>query len=72
MALRLHFLGHLRDAAGEDQRAVSYAARLDQLLAGLEPALISALTDPRIRLAVNGTLVPDTVGLVLIDRKSVV
>ena len=67
MALRLLFLGHLRDAAGEDERAVSYAARLDHLLAGLEPTLISALSDPRIKLAVNGALVTDTAGLILMD-----
>lgn len=67
MPLKLVFLGRLEDAAGASEREVETVATLDALLARLEPELAAALTGPRVRLAVNGTLVTDRAGLVLGD-----
>ena len=67
MSLRLVFLGRLEDAAGEQEREVIHAPSLDRVLSGLEPDLIAALADPRIRLAVNGELVSDRSALALAD-----
>jgi len=56
---RLLFLGRLEDAAGAAQLEVPLAAPtpLAELLALLDPALSQALSGPRLRLALNGTLV---------------
>jgi molybdopterin synthase sulfur carrier subunit len=67
MALKLVFLGRLEDAAGEPERAVLHAPSLDLVLSGLEGELVAALADPRIKLAVNGEIVPDRSALVLAD-----
>lgn len=61
---RLVFLGRLEDIAGGGEREVAGGA-LDDLLAGLEPELTAALSEKRIRLALNGMLVRDRAGLVL-------
>jgi molybdopterin synthase sulfur carrier subunit len=66
MALRLVFLGRLEDAAGEPGREVP-AGPLAEVLAALGPDLAATLSAPRIRLAVNGTLVADRASLVLAD-----
>lgn len=67
MALRLLFLGRLRDAAGDPERMVDYAPGATAVLSALEPELAAALSDPRIRLAVNGRIVASRDGLELAD-----
>jgi molybdopterin synthase sulfur carrier subunit len=57
MALTLVFLGRLEDLAGAGTREVSSAPSLAAVIAGMEPDLADALRDPRVRYAVNGTLV---------------
>jgi len=55
----LLFLGRLEDAAGAPSRDLPLdgPAALADLLAQLPPLLAQALAAPRIRLALNGTLV---------------
>ncbi len=64
MAATLVFLGRLEDAAGAAQLTVS-AGSLAGIVAGLDPALATALGDPRVRLALNGNLVADRGAIVL-------
>lgn len=64
--MRLVFLGRLEDAAGCPQRECP-AGSLGSILGGLEPGLAAALSADRVRLAVNGELVPAHDGLVLAD-----
>lgn len=66
MAARLVFLGRLEDLAGGTERAVPPGA-LEDVLAGLEPALAVALLGERIRLALNGGLIAARGGIILQD-----
>lgn len=63
MALRLVFLGRTADLAGGSSREVATASSLAAVVAALEPGLAEALGEPRIRRAVNGTLVQGEVVL---------
>ena len=63
---RLVFLGRLEDLAGGPELAVP-AGPLAEILAGLDPALATALMGERIRMAHNGTLVCENGGIVLAD-----
>ena len=67
MAMLL-FLGRLEDLAGAPSRTVPLAGPtpLADLLAQLAPELAAALSAPRIRLALNGTLAAPA-GLVVAD-----
>lgn len=65
--LKLVFLGRLEDAAGAAERDVATAARVKDVLAGLEPELAAALAGVRVRLAVNGALVADREAITLED-----
>ncbi len=67
MSVKLVFLGRLEDAAGTGERIAESVATLEDVLAGLEPSLASALGGERIRLAVNGALVTDRKALRLED-----
>ena len=67
MALKLVFLGRLEDTAGEAERLVLHVPSYAMVLAELETELVAALSDPRIKLAVNGELVNDRAALVLAD-----
>ncbi len=67
MTLRLVFLGRLEDAAGVAEREIAVAGSLDAIMAALEPELSAALSDARIKLAVNGILVTDLASLTLRD-----
>jgi sulfur-carrier protein len=66
MPVKLVFLGRLVDIAGASEMEFS-VDQVDDILAALEPDLAEALTGPRIRLALNGTLVSDRASLVLAD-----
>jgi molybdopterin synthase sulfur carrier subunit len=54
-------LGRLADLAGASALALPLAAVIDWegLKAALPPLLAGALDDPKVRIAVNGALVPD-------------
>ena len=67
MGLKLLFLGRLEDAAGAAERDVAVFSTLDALLAALEAPLAEALRADRVRLALNGALVPDARELTLAD-----
>ena len=56
MAIRVLFLGRLRDAAGEDERTVPAQATVDELIVSFEPELAAALRSDKVRVAVNGVL----------------
>lgn len=58
------FIGRLEDLAGADTIAVA-PGPLEDVLAGLDPALALALCDERVRRALNGRLVAETGALVL-------
>jgi len=67
VALTLVFLGRLEDAAGEAERTMLHVPGYAQVLAELEPELVAALADPRVKLAVNGEIVADRAALLLAD-----
>jgi sulfur-carrier protein len=69
VALRLLFLGRLRDSAGGEAREVAanpgetVAALIDRL----EPALADAVRLPKVRVAVNGAVLGDMAATRLAD-----
>lgn len=63
---RLVFLGRLQDVAGAAERVVA-AAPLADVLATLPPELALALTDERVRWALNGELIAEQGGIVLAE-----
>lgn len=64
MAATLVFLGKLQDSAGSSALEVS-PAPLAQVLASLPTELALALTDERVRWALNGELISEHGGIVL-------
>lgn len=56
MAARLVFLGRLQDVAGGAEREVGPGALAD-ILTTLSPELALAITDERVRWALNGELI---------------
>lgn len=66
MTARLVFLGRLQDLAGAAERAVEPAPLAD-VLASLPPELALAVTDERVRWALNGELIAEQGGIVLRD-----
>ena len=65
MTARLVFLGRLEDVAGMGELAVS-PGPLDQVLAALDPALAVQLLGERVRMALNGQLIAEGGGVVLV------
>lgn len=61
---KLVFLGRLQDVAGGIEREVAAGALAD-ILATLPPELALALTDERVRWALNGELIGEHGGIVL-------
>lgn len=66
MSAKLVFLGRLQDLAGAAERSVAPAA-LSDILATLSPELALAVTDERVRWALNGDLIAEQGGIVLAD-----
>ena len=62
---RLVFLGRLADRAGVAERDV-VPGPLEAVLATLDPSLAIDLLDERVRLALNGALVGERGGIVLV------
>ena len=56
MAIRVLFLGRLRDAAGDAEREVMAQPNVAALIAGFEPELAEALGSDKVRFAVNGVV----------------
>ena len=56
---KLVFLGRLEDVAGASEIELGplHGATLAQVMAGFPTELVAALSSPRIRIAVNGTVV---------------
>ena len=65
MALRVLFLGKLADLAGQGERVIDSAGPLDWqgLLGALDPLLAGELDGPKVRVAVNGTILADKTAL---------
>jgi len=63
----LVFLGRLESVAGGGSRKLALSPTIDALIETLEPSLVSALREPRVKLAVNGILLQDTDAPVLKD-----
>lgn len=61
---RLVFMGRLEDVAGTGELVVT-PGPVEQVLAGLDPALAVQLLDERARMALNGRLLTDMGGVVL-------
>ena len=66
MAARLVFLGRLQDVAGGAEREVGPGALAD-ILTTLSPELAVAITDERVRRALNGELIGEHGAIVLAD-----
>ena len=64
LGARLVFLGRLENLAGTAEMAVA-AGPLEDILAGLDRELAVALLDERVRLALNGRLLPQMGAIVL-------
>ncbi|MCY1671124.1 MoaD/ThiS family protein [Novosphingobium sp. SL115] len=61
---RLVFMGRLEDVAGTGELVVM-PGPVEQVLAGLDPALAVQLLGERVRMALNGRLLTDMGGVVL-------
>jgi len=66
MSAKLVLLGRLRDVAGADEIEVP-AGPLEAVLAALAPDVAAALSGERVRIALNGALLPARGDLVLAD-----
>ncbi len=69
MPLKLLFLGKLADLASGREQAIDRVGKMDWagLMACLAPELVDALETDKVRVAVNGTLVPDKYALLIAD-----
>ena len=65
-AARLVFLGRLEDVAGIGELAVN-PGPLASVLAALDPSLAVQLLGERVRMALNGALIAEGGGIVLVD-----
>ena len=63
---KLVFLGRLQDVAGATEREVAVGSLAD-ILATLSPDLALAVTDERVRWALNGELIGEHGAIVLSD-----
>lgn len=63
MAVKLIFLGKLADLAGAPEREAAAPLDWPGLLATLGESLCHEVSDERIRLALNGRLLPDKTAL---------
>jgi molybdopterin synthase sulfur carrier subunit len=59
MAVKLIFLGKLADLAGESERGMAFPLDWSGLLNELEPQLGAMARSDKVRIAVNGELIPD-------------
>lgn len=67
MAVRIVFLGPLRDAAGADERSVAGPLDWDGLVEALGPGLTWHLHSARVKLALNGAVLADKEALAAQD-----
>lgn len=66
MAARLVFLGRLAGIAGTAELLVE-AGPIAAVIAALDPALATAVQEPRIRIARNGELIADRSSIVVAE-----
>jgi molybdopterin synthase sulfur carrier subunit len=71
MAVKLVFLGKLADLAGAPERAVEAPLDWASLVEALEGPLGDAVAGEKVRLAVNGTLLPQKAALFAEDGDEV-
>jgi molybdopterin synthase sulfur carrier subunit len=71
MAVRVVFLGPLRELAGADELALDAPLDLARLLQSLNPALGAEVCGARVKLAVNGALLADKTALAAVDGDEV-
>lgn len=71
MAVRVVFLGRLRDIAGEAQLDVPGPLEWDGLLEVVVEPLARELGDRRVHVACNGTVLPDKTALAACDGDEV-
>lgn len=62
---KLLFLGRLEDVAGGPELAVQ-PGPLEQVLARLDPSLAAELLGEKVRMALNGELIAEAGGIVLV------
>jgi molybdopterin synthase sulfur carrier subunit len=67
VAVKIVFLGKLADLAGVPEREIPAPLDWAGLLKALEPALAAQLAGEKVRIAVNGGLLPDKPSLSAVD-----
>ena len=71
MAVRIVFLGPLRDAAGSDSLEVSAPLDWEGLLAAVAPELVEQLQSSRVHVACAGEVLADKTALMARDGEEV-
>ena len=71
MAVRIVFLGPLRDAAGSDSLEVSAPLDWEGLLAAVAPELVEQLQSSRVHVACGGEVLADKTTLMARDGEEV-
>jgi len=71
MSVKLVFLGKLADLAGAPERDVEAPLDWGSLVEALEGALADAVTGDKVRLAVNGEVLPEKTALFASDGDEV-
>ena len=71
MAVRIVFLGPLRDAAGSDSLEVSAPLDWEGLLAAVAPELVEQLQSSRVHVACGGEVLADKTPLMARDGEEV-
>jgi molybdopterin synthase sulfur carrier subunit len=66
LSAKLVFLGRLADVAGASELVVE-SGPLEAVLAGLDPVLVVALLDERVRIALNGEVLPEPAVITLVE-----
>jgi molybdopterin synthase sulfur carrier subunit len=61
MAVKLVFLGKLADLAGESERGLAFPLDWSGLLNELEPELGRAVQSDKVRIAINGEVIPEKI-----------
>lgn len=67
MAIRILFLGPLRDMAGREEMEVEAPLDWDGLLAAVNSEVASQLVDERVNVACAGRVLPDRAALAAVD-----
>lgn len=71
MAVKLVFLGRLADLAGESAQELSAPLDWSGLLAQLAPELGDAVADAKVRIAIDGAILPDKAQLSAVEGSEI-